>query len=120
MIRFPVAVLMSVATATYAQVVVPVPVPKPTAEEIAFARLPPDLQQMLAGMSPAQAMQTVQQTHQHAIATGVPRPSPEQFRAQLGALLNSPYSTYTSASAGATSFPPLSPLVAPPPPAFLR
>ena len=120
MTRLSFAILMSIATTTYAQVIVPVPVPQPTAEEIAFSRLPPELQQMLAGMSPAQAMQTVQQTQQHAIATGMPQPSPERFRAQLGALLNSPYSTYTSASAGATSFPPLSPLVAPPPPAFLR
>ena len=120
MTRFSFAVLMLITTAAYGQVVIPVPVPKPTAEEIAFARLPSDLQQMLAGMTPAQAMQTIQQTQQHAIATGVPRPTPEQFRAQLGVLLNSPYSTYTSASAGASSFPPLSPLVAPPPPPFLR
>jgi hypothetical protein len=113
-------VLLVVSNAVFAQAPVAVPVPKPTAEELAFARLPTDIQQMLGGMTPAQAMQTVQQTEQHAIALGTPRPTPEQFRTGLRALLNSPYSTYTSASAGTTSFPPLSPLVAPPPPAFLR
>ena len=92
----------------------------PTPEEVAFARLPADIQQMLAGMTAAQAMQTVAQAGQHAIALGMPRPSGDQFRTTLGALLNSPFSTYTSASAGTTSFPPLSPLVAPPPPPFLR
>jgi hypothetical protein len=65
-------------------------------------------------------MQTIVQTGQHAIATGNPQPTPEQFRGTLGALLASPYSGYVSGSAGATSFPPLSPLVAPPPPPFLR
>jgi hypothetical protein len=104
----------------YAQTVNEAPAPKPTPEEVAFAQLPADIRQMLAHMSPAQAMQTIAQTGQHAIALGNPRPSHDQFRAALGALLASPYSTYTSASAGATSFPPLSPLVAPPPPPFLR
>jgi hypothetical protein len=92
---------------------------KLTPEEQAFARLPADLRQMLSHMSPAQAMQTIALTGQHALATGNPQPSPEQFRNTLGAVL-APYSNYVSASAGATSFPPLSPLVAPPPPPFLR
>ena len=91
---------------------------KPTPEEVAFARLPADFQQMLAGLTPAQAMQQVAQAQQHAIALGVPRPTHEQLRGQLRSLLD--YSTYTSASAGGSSFPPLSPLVAPPPPPFLR
>ena len=94
--------------------------PPPTPEELAFARLPADIRQRLAGYTPAQAMQIVAQTGQHAIATGNPQPSAEQFRSTLGALLNSSYSNYVSASAGATSFPPLSPLVAPPPPPYLR
>jgi hypothetical protein len=94
--------------------------PPPTPEELAFARLPADIRQRLAGYTPAQAMQIVAQTGQHAIATGNPQPSAEQFRSTLGALLDSPYSNYVSASAGATSFPPLSPLVAPPPPPYLR
>ena len=96
------------------------PAPPPTPEEIAFARLPSDIRQMLGGMSAAQAMQTVAQARQHTIALGMPSATPDQFRTALGALLNSPYATYTSASAGATSFPPLSPLVPPPPPPFLR
>jgi hypothetical protein len=95
-----------------------------TPEEQAFARLPADLRQMLSHVSPAQAMQTIAQAGQHAIATGNPQPTPEQFRGTLGALLAAPYgmngATYVSASAGAASFPPLSPLVAPPPPPFLR
>jgi hypothetical protein len=118
--RFAVVVLLVISNAVFAQAPNGVPAPKPTPEELAFARLPADIQQMLGGMTAAQAMQTVQQTEQHAIALGTPRPTPEQFRSHLRALLNSPYSTYTSASAGATSFPPLSPLVAPPPPPFLR
>jgi hypothetical protein len=96
------------------------PAQKLAPEEIAFARLPAQIRQMLAHMSAAQAMQTVAQTGQHAIALGNPYPTPEQFRGTLGAVLRAPYSTYASASAGATSFPPLSPLVAPPPPPFLR
>jgi hypothetical protein len=92
----------------------------PTAEEVAFSRLPADIRSRLSYLPPAQAMQIVAQTGQHAIALGTPQPSAEQFRSTLGAVLNAPYSTYTSASAGASSFPPLSPLVPPPPPPFLR
>jgi hypothetical protein len=94
--------------------------PPPTAEELAFNRLPADIRARLSGYSPAQAMQIVAQTGQHAIATGNPQPSGYQFRSTLEAVLNSSYSGYVSASAGASSFPPLSPLVAPPPPPFLR
>ena len=96
------------------------PVPKPTPEELAFERLPIEVRQMLRHMSAAQAMQTVAQAGQHAIALGNPHPSPEQFRSTLGAVLSGPYADYTSASAGQTTFPPLSPLVPPPPPPFLR
>jgi hypothetical protein len=116
--RLPVAALMLfAATPAWAQ---ELPAAPPTPEQIAFARLPADIRQMLGGMSAAQALQTVAQARQHTIALGMPGATSEQFRGTLGALLNSPYSTYTSASAGATSFPPLSPLVAPPPPPFLR
>jgi predicted component of type VI protein secretion system len=117
MLRLTFALLFAFHTTVFAQVA---PAPQPTPEELAFARLPADIQQMLVGQSPAQALQTVQQTNQHLIALGVPYPSPEQFRTTLRALLNAPYSTYTSASAGATTFPPLSPLVAPPPPPLAR
>jgi hypothetical protein len=109
--------LLLISSAAYAQAQ---EAPKPTPEELAFARLPADIRQMLSNMSPAQAMQTIAQTGQQSIALGNPQPTQEQFRSTLGAVLASPYSTYTSASAGATSFPPLSPLVAPPPPPFLR
>jgi hypothetical protein len=118
MIRF--LFLMLLATGAYAQTPAATPAPKPTPEELAFAQLPADIRQTLSFMTPAQAMQTIAQTGQQAIALGVPNPTQEQFRATLGALLRSPYTGYTSASAGATSFPPLSPLVAPPPPPFLR
>ena len=115
MIRFAlIALLAFAASGARAQTAAEAPAPPPTPEQIAFARLPADIQEMLAGMTPAQAMQTVAQTGQHAIALGMPSPTHAQFRTTLGALLNSPYSTYTSASAGATSFPPLSPLVAAP------
>ena len=78
---------------------------------------------MLAGLNPPQAMQAVQEARQNAIALGIPNPTPEQFRSVLRAVLSR--STYNaasysssvgSASAGATTVPPLSPLVAPPPP----
>src|SRR5688572_7233284 len=110
--------LLFLSTSALAQVSRP-QVPPPTPEELAFARLPADVRARLAGYTPAQAMQIVAQTGQHAIATGNPYPSGEQFRSTLGAVLNS-YSGYVSASAGETSFPPLSPLVPPPPPPFLR
>jgi hypothetical protein len=109
--------LLLISSAAYAQTP---EAPKPTPEELAFARLPADIRQMLSNMTPAQAMQTIAQAGQQSIALGNPRPTQEQFRTTLGALLGSSSSGYVSASAGATSFPPLSPLVAPPPPPFLR
>ena len=115
MIRLPILALMVFSAHAFSQVV-----QKPTPEELAFERLPVEIRQMLRHLSPAQAMQTVAQAGQHAIALGNPQPSADQFRGTLGAVLSARYSGYTSASAGATSFPPLSPLVAPPPPPFLR
>ena len=117
--RFAIAGLLLLATSVYGQQTPQAPAPQPTPEELAFARLPADIRQMLSHLSPAQAMQTIAQAGQQSIALGNPQPTPEQFRGTLGAVL-SPYSGYVSASAGATSFPPLSPLVAPPPPPFLR
>jgi hypothetical protein len=120
MSRFLAAVLFVVAATANAQYNAPVPVPasapapavkQPTPEDIAFARLPRDIQLMLAGMTPAQALRTVDQASQQAIALGVPYPSPDQFRSTLGSVLSN--SAYTSASAGASTFPPLSPLVTP-------
>jgi hypothetical protein len=121
MTRFVLAVSLLAVTAVHAQYNAPAPAPapvaaapapKPTPEELAFAQLPRDIQQMLAGMTPAQAMRTVEQAKQQLIALGLPSPTPEQFRHTLSALLNN--TTYTSASAGETTFPPLSPLVPPP------
>jgi hypothetical protein len=120
--RFGLVTLLLLSSAAGAQYDVPapapasvaaaVPAPMPTAEEMAFAQLPADIRQMLSGMTAAQAMRTVDQARQHLIALGVPNPSPEQFRATLGAVLGN--TQYVSASAGATTFPPLSPLVTPP------
>ena len=124
MLRFAVPVLfLLTTTVVQAQYAAPAPgavpaqaaavqPPPPTPEELAFARLPADIQQMLSGMTAAQAMRMVDQANQQAIALGNPRPTPEQFRTTLGYLLGG--STYISASAGATTFPPLSPLVTPP------
>lgn len=119
MSRFVFTTLLVLATAVHAQVSEPNQAARqqPTAEELAFARLPADIQQMLAGMTPAQGLQAVQHAQQHLIALGLPNPTPDQFRTALKALLGAPYSgSVGSASAGATTFPPLSPLVAPPPP----
>lgn len=124
MIRTAFVVLVFVAQSALAQQAPQVvAVPQPTAEELAFARLPADVRAILSDRTPAQAMQAVAQTNQQLIALGIPYPSPEQFGTTLRNVLNA--SAYTSssfassvgsASAGATTFPPLSPLVAPPPP----
>ena len=114
---FALLVIAAPALAQTPEVKVIIP---PTQEELAFQRLPADIRARLAGVPPAQAMQIVAQTGQHAIALGTPQPTAQQFRSTLDAVLGTPYGTYTSASAGASSFPPLSPLVAPPPPPYLR
>lgn len=125
MTRFALALLLLLSTAALAQVAKPpaAPAQRATPEELAFSRLPPDIQQMLAGLTPAQGVQAVEQTQQHLIALGVPYPTPEQFRTTLRNLVSgsyyasgAPFSSVGSASAGTTTFPPLSPLVAPPPP----
>lgn len=126
MIRLAFLFLFVVQTA-FAQAPAQTPPPRPTAEELAFSRLPTDVQAMLGGLTPAQAMQAVGQANQHLIALGIPNPTPEQFRYTLNNVVRSsayassygtasPFGSVGSASAGATTFPPLSPLVAPPPP----
>jgi len=45
------------------------------------------------------------------VATGNPNPSPEQLRAGVETALDPRYAAVRSISAGAGSFPPLSPLV---------
>lgn len=82
----------------------------PTADEQAFARLPQDVQGMLGGLPAREALQKYDYARQNLIALGAPNPSPERLRAQIEAVL-APRSAVPSYSAGATSFPALSPLV---------
>ena len=83
----------------------------PSADEIAFASLPRDVQVMLAGMPAREALQKFDFARQNLIALGSPEPTPERLRAQVEAVLAPRYTTVRSASAGAMTFPPLSPLV---------
>lgn len=83
----------------------------PTPEEQAFARLPQDLQLLLRGMPLREALQKVRLAEQNLIALGTPGASPERLRGMVEAVLGPRYTAVQSASAGATSFPPLSPLV---------
>jgi hypothetical protein len=89
---------------------------RPSADEAAFARLPSDLQAMLKHLPPREALQKVEFARQNLLAVGVPSPSPEQLRATLARVLGPGYAPVEGASAGSTSFPPLSPLVTPPAP----
>jgi len=82
-----------------------------TADEQAFARLPRDIQGLLAQLPAREALQKYDYARQNLIALGTPQPTPERLRAQVEAVLAPPYESVRSASAGATSFPPLSPLV---------
>jgi hypothetical protein len=87
----------------------------PTPDELAFARLPAEIQSLLTGMPPREALLKVDLAQQHLIALGGAYASPERVRAVLLDLLAPQSGGYSvaGASAGATSFPPLSPLVAP-------
>ena len=87
----------------------------PTADERAFAGLPLEIQGLLSGLPVREALQKYDYARQNLIALGTPYPSPEQLRAQVAAVLAPAYDV-RSWSAGAMSFPPLSPLV--PPSAF--
>ena len=90
---------------------------RPFPEEVAFARLAPELQAMLAHLPPAEALRQVEFARQNLIGTGNPNPTREQMRRTLQAVL-SPSGGYAieGVSAGETPLPPLSPLVAPAPP----
>ncbi len=92
---------------------------RPLPEEVEFARLAPELQAMLAHLPPAEALRQVQFARQNLIALGQPNPSREQLRRTVEAVISPGYGV-ESASAGETSLPPLSPLVAPPPPLLGR
>jgi hypothetical protein len=110
--------LACVALAAHAQQ--PQQPPRPLPEEMAFAKLSPELQRLLANVSPAEALYRVEVARQNLIALGQPQPSPEQLYATVRRLLHPSYGAVESASAGPTSFPPLSPLAAPPPPPLAR
>jgi hypothetical protein len=84
---------------------------RPTPDEIAFSRLPRDVQAMLSGLPAREALQKYDYARQNLIATGMPNPTPERLRTAIQAALAPGYAAVQSASAGATSFPPLSPLV---------
>jgi hypothetical protein len=86
----------------------------PTPDEQAYAKLPQDLQLLLRGLPPREALQKVEFARQNLIALGTPNPAPERLRAMVEGVLAPRYAAVQSASAGATSFPPLSPLVAAP------
>ena len=85
---------------------------QPTREELALAALPADVRAAVADLPPKEALRTVELADQQLIALGTPYASGERRselvnRVRYGA-------GYVSASAGETTFPPLSPLVAAP------
>lgn len=82
-----------------------------SAEERAYAELPPEIRSMLAGLSPREALQKVETARQQLIALGTPDAGIDRLRAVLQYVLSGQAYTVEGASAGATSFPPLSPLV---------
>ena len=84
---------------------------KPTPDELAFARLPQDLQQLLGNLPPRVALQKVDYARQNLIATGNAGYSPNDLRGKVETVLDPRYAAVRSVSAGAMSFPPLSPLV---------
>jgi hypothetical protein len=87
------------------------PPPTPTADEQAFARLPADLRALLGALPPRAALLKLDYARQNLVATGNPNPSPDQLRAGVETALDPRAAAVRSVSAGATSFPPLSPLV---------
>lgn len=84
-------------------------------DERAFQQLPGDLQAMLAGLPARDALLKVQLAQQHLIAVGNPNASGAQLKAMVQNVLAPQGGGYSvgSFSAGTTSFPPMSPLVAP-------
>lgn len=79
--------------------------------EVEFAKLPADLQGLLRHMPADEALRKVAYARQNMIATGNANGSPERLRAVVEVVLAQGYAGARSASAGTTSFPPLSPLV---------
>jgi len=87
----------------------------PSPDEQAFAQLPLEIQSQLRGMPPREALLRVQLAQQHLLALGNPYPSSGRLAAMVQNVLAPQAGGYTvtSVSAGLTSFPPMSPLVAP-------
>ena len=87
----------------------------PSADEQAFAQLPLEIQSLLRGMPPREALLRVQLAQQHLLALGNAYPSSERLRTMVQNVLAPQAGGYTvtSVSAGLISFPPMSPLVAP-------
>ena len=83
----------------------------PTPDEVAFARLPQDLQRLLGDLPPRVALQKLDYARQNLIATGNASYSPDDLRGKVETVLDPRYAAVRSVSAGAMSFPPLSPLV---------
>ena len=81
----------------------------------AFAQLPLEIQSLLRGMPPREALLRVQLAQQHLLALGNAYPSSERLRTMVQNVLAPQAGGYTvtSVSAGVISFPPMSPLVAP-------
>jgi hypothetical protein len=88
-----------------------IPTPVPTPDEQAFARLPADLQALLGNLPARAALQKLDYARQNLVATGNASYSPDQLRAGVETVLDPRYAAVRSISAGAGSFPALSPLV---------
>lgn len=84
----------------------------PTPEEQAVAALPADIRSLVADLPPKQALRTVELADQQLIALGTPYASSERRRETVQRVRYG--AGYVEASAGGTTFPPLSPLVAAP------
>lgn len=84
----------------------------PTPEAQAVAALPSDIRGALAGLPPKEALRTLEIADQQLVALGTPYASSERRRDMVQRVRRGV--GYVSASAGETSFPPLSPLVAAP------
>jgi len=84
-----------------------------SAEARAYAALPEEIRSLLSGYSPREAMQKVEIARQELIALGTPDAGTDRLRIVLQNMLSGQYGygTVEGASAGSSSFPPLSPLV---------
>jgi hypothetical protein len=82
-----------------------------TPDEQAFTKLPADLQVLLGNLPPRVALQKLDYARQNLIATGNASYSHDQLRSSVETVLDPRYAAVRGVSAGALSFPPLSPLV---------